>query len=469
MVAGTLLFASCSNDENTPLPDGTSGEVPALVLDEFNSLFPGATNVVWSTKGEYAVASFYWDGSRADNVVRNHTAWFALANGVWGMTEKEIRFADLPEAVKNAFGASEYGQAPWRADDEVDVLKRNGDSEILYVIDVEKNEGGKETDVDLYYTAEGVLVKEVIDAEDEKDYQDYLPQTPSGTVESWLKEKYPDARIIDVDNEDGGTEVEFISGNMKHEAFFDRSQNWVYTKTEYRFRNIDEVTDIPSEVLAALKATPEYLEAGWVEDAEKYETEKAGTFYCFELENRFDDDVKVYIGSDGTVLQGRPGFGGESSGGVAVATDIIGRSGFKLKRKFIESGFLEADILYHFPSSLIRREFIQPFLLSIEYSYPRRPIYLMPAKCKEICIQVLHVHFHVRYALRTVYQDRDTVTVSRCNHLLHRIHSTEHIANMHQTHQFCTFRKKFLIRIDKQFAFIIHRDNLQHNTSFLSL
>lgn len=24
MVAGTLLFASCSNDENTPLPDGTS-------------------------------------------------------------------------------------------------------------------------------------------------------------------------------------------------------------------------------------------------------------------------------------------------------------------------------------------------------------------------------------------------------------------------------------------------------------
>ena len=196
---------------------------------------------------------------------------------------------------------------------------------------------------------EGVLVKEVIDAEDEKDYQDYLPQTPSGTVESWLKEKYPDARIIDVDNEDGGTEVEFISGNMKHEAFFDRSQNWVYTKTEYRFRNIDEVTDIPSQVLAALKATPEYLEAGWVEDAEKYETEKAGTFYCFELENRFDDDVKVYIGSDGTVLQGRPGFGGESSGGVAVATDIEkfiqeNYSGAVIIERGYDDGYIEVDI-----------------------------------------------------------------------------------------------------------------------------
>ena len=251
--------------------------------------------------------------------------------------------------MKNAFGASEYGQAPWRADDEVDVLKRNGDSEILYVIDVEKNEGGKETDVDLYYTAEGVLVKEVIDAEDEKDYQDYLPQTPSGTVESWLKEKYPDARIIDVDNEDGGTEVEFISGNMKHEAFFDRSQNWMYTKTEYRFRNIDEVTDIPSQVLAALKATPEYLEAGWVEDAEKYETEKAGTFYCFELENRFDDDVKVYIGSDGTVLQGRPDFGGESSGGAGVATDIEkfiqeNYPGAVIIERGYDDGYIEVDI-----------------------------------------------------------------------------------------------------------------------------
>ena len=32
--------------------------------------------------------------------------------------------------------------------------------------------------------------------------------------------------------------------------------------------------------------------------------------------------MKVYIGSDGTVLQGRPDFGGESSGGAGVATDI---------------------------------------------------------------------------------------------------------------------------------------------------
>lgn len=120
-------------------------------------------------------------------------------------------------------------------------------------------------------------------------------------------------------------------------------------RTEYRFRNIDEVTDIPSQVLAALKATPEYLEAGWVEDAEKYETEKAETFYCFELENRFDDDVKVYIGSDGTVLQGSPGFGGESSGGVGITTDIEkfiqeNYSGAVIIERGYDDGYIEVDI-----------------------------------------------------------------------------------------------------------------------------
>jgi hypothetical protein len=74
------------------------------------------------------------------------------------MTEKEIRFADLPEAVKNAFGASEYGQAPWRADDEVDVLKRNGDSEILYVIDVEKNSFRKIIRVQLLLNVDMMMV-----------------------------------------------------------------------------------------------------------------------------------------------------------------------------------------------------------------------------------------------------------------------------------------------------------------------
>lgn len=338
VLAGALLWTSCSNENDTPLPEEPSATVPKQVLSEFESLFPGATDVVWTMKAEHAVADFYWDGSRSANVT-NHTAWFALVGGTLDMTEKDIRFTDLPEKVKIAFESTEYAQLPWIVSDEVDVILRNDASETLYVIDVEKKEGGAETDVDLYYTGDGILVKKIIDADDDKDYQEYLPQAPSSSVESWLSGKYPGARIIDLDNEDGRTEIEFVFEGLKYEAVFDRSQIWMYTKTEYRFRNIEEVKDIPLVVLQALKSMPEYVEAnGFIDDAEKYETSKSGIFYCFELESRFSDDIKIYIDDAGNILQSRPDLGGESSGsgGITVGEDL---------EAFIQSQYQGAVVL----------------------------------------------------------------------------------------------------------------------------
>ena len=115
--------------------------------------------------------------------------------------------------------------------DELDLVSKNGGTGNGCSLWYKATYNGKTG----YVCSEYVKIKEIIEInpDDYKDYQEYLPQTPSNTVESWLKENYPDARIIDLDNEDGGTEVEFISGNLKHEAFFNRAQAWVYTKTEY--------------------------------------------------------------------------------------------------------------------------------------------------------------------------------------------------------------------------------------------
>ena len=165
-----------------------------------------------------------------------------------------------------------------------------------------------------------------------------------------MKENYPNARIIDLDNEDGGTEVEFIYEGLKHEAFFNQAQAWVYTRIEYEFRNIDEVTAIPSQVIAALKSTSVYLEGGRIEEAEKYETEKSGTFYCFELETRFDDDVKIYISHDGTVLEGRPDLGGgntEDTGTVAGDVEQFIQENYPgavIIERGYDDGYLEVDI-----------------------------------------------------------------------------------------------------------------------------
>lgn len=62
------------------------------------------------------------------------------------MTETDLPHASLPEAVKNAFKNSEYGQ--WSLDD-VDMLVREG-MEPVYVLEVEQ--GPRE--MDLYYNAE---------------------------------------------------------------------------------------------------------------------------------------------------------------------------------------------------------------------------------------------------------------------------------------------------------------------------
>ena len=152
---GTL--AACSDDDklSSNLPPGTS-EVPENILSQFNTDYPDAQDVTWTQDGEYYTASFSEDGSSKNQ------AWYER-DGRWGMTQYEIPFDRLPAAVAEAFAATEYGQAgsEWRVDREVDVLERRDGTETIYIIEAERGE----SDVDLYYAEDGVLLKEILDAE----------------------------------------------------------------------------------------------------------------------------------------------------------------------------------------------------------------------------------------------------------------------------------------------------------------
>lgn len=115
-------------------------------------------------------------------------------------------------------------------------LTRNG-GETLYVIEAEQ--GGQE--VGLYYAEDGILVREILDAED-GDYHEYFPQTPSVDIESWVKDNLgADARIVDFDSEDGRIEVEVIAGGLKHEVLFSADSQWLQTTTEYEGRTLELV------------------------------------------------------------------------------------------------------------------------------------------------------------------------------------------------------------------------------------
>lgn len=282
LTAVALTAVGCEKEDAAA---GGSASVSKAARAAFEMRYPGASQVRWEVKGEYAVAEFAWNGTRAAEA--GCAAWFVNADGMWTMTESDIRFDELPEAVRRTFASGEY--ASWRVDD-IDMLERNG-VEVIYVIEVEQNG----TEMDLYYTADGVLVKCVADSDD--DYGDFIPSVPSGSIENYIASRYPGARIIDVDAEYEGTEVELVDADrVKRELFFDRAENWLYTRTELRR------TELPATVVSAWEVS-DYSEAkGYrLDDAEFVETPD-GAWYALELENDRDHELTLRISSDGTLL-----------------------------------------------------------------------------------------------------------------------------------------------------------------------
>lgn len=336
-------MTSC-NDNDDLHSNQVPENIPEEVILEFNAKYPNATNVTWSTKDTYAVADFYLASTRAGGHEPNNTAWFNMA-GHWSMTETDITYQQLPEAVKTAFEASPY--ANWRIDDEIDKLQRSDNNETLYIIEVSQKEGNVETEVDLYYTEEGILVKEIMDAETDDDYHEYLPQQPEGDIQAWLDQNFPNARIVDYDQEYNGTEVEIIADGLKHEILFDSQQQWIYTKTEYDRRDLAQV---PADILNHLRTSPYYTSDNAIDDVEKYTTRDNGTYYCFELETAYDDDIEVYVDETGIINRPQNGSG-DGSSNVPVEDDIQSfidqkYPGAVILEKDYDHGYLEIDILH---------------------------------------------------------------------------------------------------------------------------
>lgn len=271
---GMLTLNSCSDDDNGA-PDNTH-LVSKEVQNAFKSKYPDARNVEWELKGKYAVADFDWNGSE-------HSSWFDPTTAAWYMTETDLSIADLPQAVKTTHEAGEYKN--WKIDD-VDMLTREG-METLYVVEVEQGE----KEADLYYSPTGILVKTIIDAGTDQDYEDYVPQPDAQAITTLVKEKYPNARIIEIDREKGMTEVEILDGNVCRDVYFNDQNEWIKTTWDAN------LTSLPNEVTEAAKTKyPEYV----IDDADFVST-PSGDWYELDLENeRTDHEIEdVKIKADG--------------------------------------------------------------------------------------------------------------------------------------------------------------------------
>lgn len=271
----TLLLAlsawslqSCDND------DDESIKVPVELQNAFSSKYPSVTNVKWESKSGYYVADFR-DGYEA-------SAWFT-PDGNWHMTETDIPYTALPSLVKTTFETSEY--ASWKKDD-VDKLERQG-VETVYVIEVEK----QNQEIDLYYSEEGVLIKSVVDTDDE-----HLPSNQlTAAMEAFINEKYAGARIMEVDvNDRGFTEVDIIHDRISKEVLFDKKGDWNSTSGDIR------INQLPEKVRNA--ASSPQFSGYWIDDAEYCEYAKEVSYYLIELEGNNLPDKKIKITGNGELL-----------------------------------------------------------------------------------------------------------------------------------------------------------------------
>lgn len=308
-----VFFVGCSDDDDNG-GGGNGGRVVQEVLDLFKKDYPNATNVDWSvTKDEFAIAVFdLSNGTRADlKIPGAHKAWYKNKQGEGKryMYERDIDFKDLPEAVKNAFKATEYSDTEhWKVDDVEEISR--GDLVKLYAIEVESTKN-KEDEVELYFDEQGVLVKIEIDLDDDFDKHGNLivdKELPA-EIKTHLEKAHAGYKIVDIDFEDDFLEIEnqkikhweieFIEKGVKKEIIFSADPvKWLYTEWE-----IKDMEQLPEAILATIeKDFPDFE----IDDDEFdfiLRNEK-DTLYKVELESKDGKIEKdVYFTEKGEVIE----------------------------------------------------------------------------------------------------------------------------------------------------------------------
>lgn len=285
LALGAISLQSCDNDD-----DIDNSNVPENIRTTFSENYPDTRNLKWETENvsqqQYYKAEF---NNKKENGYKT-SAWYA-ADGTWRMTEIEMPYNAIPAAIKTAFEGSQY--ATWKKDNEVDKVERAG-AETVYIIEVES---AADVDVDLYYSENGILIKAVIDQPGNATGDgSLLPDAPAGVtsvVTEFIKEKYPNARIVEIDVEHGLTEVDIIDDNKGKEVLFDSNNEWISTSWDV------PVMQLPAVIKEAIAASQysTYL----IDDAEYVEAPQ-GDYYLIELESG-KQEVKVKIGLTGQFIK----------------------------------------------------------------------------------------------------------------------------------------------------------------------
>ena len=159
-----LMFAAIAAVVALALYACDNYDAPTSLRNAFYDKYPTAVDVEWEKKRGYAVADFTLPGQGECE------AWYTKG-GEWVMTKYDIKYSELPQAVRQAF-ESEYGaQTPV---DDIERVERNT-GDVIYFIEATIVVNGYLTDIYLDYAPDGTLLRTAVDVEDYDGIYYYLP------------------------------------------------------------------------------------------------------------------------------------------------------------------------------------------------------------------------------------------------------------------------------------------------------
>ena len=295
------MAIGCSKENGVEI-DGI--EIPKAVIENFEKQYPNASNVKWSKRSSYIIAKFDLATSKAaSSQLPANTAWYNdAANCI--MEELDIPAGKLPQPIQDALKASKYASCEV---DDIDVISREGFTKV-YVVEVEgKATDGSNVDIDLYFSEDGILLREVPDSDDEDDsieYDSLISEVNMSKFDSFIKERFGEYRLIEADVEDDGSiEIEIVASidgkQVKLDVIFGRDGKFIYDVYEIEFINAPD---------AIKKYIGEKYADQDVDEINIARTADGKTLYVFEIElevdgNEVEKDIILQIDEKGAVVE----------------------------------------------------------------------------------------------------------------------------------------------------------------------
>lgn len=304
LLAAGAVFTACNDDDGG---NSTNGNKEKTLLAKY----PQAQNINWtkSKDNKYDIATFILLRTRAADA-DTVQVWFGQDDDI-RLANQEIPFNQLPAAVQSSFAKTKcnlpegeidksllktlYSNSQlWETDD---IYRLERDGAVSYKLEMEAVPS--ETEVNLYYDEQGILLKEVSGDEEE------LPLEIPDNIREWITTNYKDAEILDyeADEEEGGTEYELDLKLERVVIEITLTNDLQIKDEEYNYPDMDALhQDIKAkaqELLATLTGITE-------EDITEIEMEKeadGSEVYTIELE-KGDREITLEITDNQGVISG---------------------------------------------------------------------------------------------------------------------------------------------------------------------